>query len=147
MNNLYLVEMIKNQNKNGNLDDKLYLSDMKRISENIDNSLFDKDNCSIWNGSKIKKKDNKGYYINFYFNKKKMSLHRILYKNYNNNLKKNEYLKFTCKNKGICCNVNHITKINKNKNYENNIDVIKKVSSNSNLSIEEDKNNKLTIIF
>ncbi len=30
-------------------------------------------------------------------------------------LSNNEYIKYTCKNKGKCCNINHIKKIKYNK--------------------------------
>ena len=37
-----------------------------------------------------------------------MALHRLLYINFIGNLHDNSYLQFTCKNKGACCNINHI---------------------------------------
>jgi len=150
-NNKFLIEMIKKQRKYIEIDNKLYLKDMQRICENIDTSIFNKDECCIWKGSKTEKMNNKGYYINFYFNKKKMSLHRILYLNYIDDLNKNEYLKFNCPNKGICCNINHFNKINKvNPPLTNTVTLlsnIKKIPSNNNLIIEEDTDNKLKIIF
>ena len=80
-----------------------------------------------------------------------MSLHRILYLNYIDDLNKNEYLKFNCPNKGICCNINHFNKINKvNPPLTNTFTLlsnIKKIPSNNNLIIEEDTDNKLKIIF
>ena len=152
--NNFLIEMIKKQRKSIEINNKLYLKDMQRICENIDTSLFNKDECCIWNGSKTEKVNNKGYYINFYFNKKKMSLHRILYLNYIDDLKKNEYLKFNCSNKGICCNINHFNKTKKTSTINPptiNIDVLtntlKKVPSNNNLVVEEDNSNKLKIFF
>lgn len=139
--------MIKNQRKNINVDNKLYLKDMQRISQNINSSIFE-DKCSIWQGKKNQKVNNKGYYINFFFNKKKMSLHRILYINYIGELNKNEYLKFTCPNNGICCNINHYSKKNNNLCsviIEEPKLSIKKIPSNGNLLIEEDNNKKLKL--
>lgn len=52
----------------------------------------------------------KGSYVNFYFNKKKVALHRLLYLNYVDELDSQEYLKFTCNNPGKCCNINHLSK-------------------------------------
>ena len=49
-------------------------------------------------------------YINFYFNKKKIALHRLLYINYVEDVSPNEYIKFLCDNKGKCCNINHMKK-------------------------------------
>lgn len=151
MNNKILIELIENQISNIDTENKLYLSDMQRLSKNINDSIFDKNNCCLWNGTKIKKNNNKGYYINFYFNKKKMSLHRILYINFIGNLNKNEYLKFTCCNKGLCCNINHITKIKKKENKlqkSESLITLKKIPSNNNLTIQEDNfENKLKIIF
>jgi len=154
-NNNFLIEMIKKQRKNIDLNNKLYLKDMQRICENINSSIFDTDECCIWQGNKTEKLNNKGYYINFYFNKKKMSLHRILYLNYIDDLNKNEYLKFNCQNKGICCNIHHFNKINKsnkinNPNINNSFTLLnnlKKIPSNNNLTIEEEDDNKLKIIF
>jgi len=102
MNNKYLNELVKNQiilkeNK------KLSLSDMKRIIKYTDKSLFGSE-CCLWSGYIT---ENKIKYINFYFNKKKLALHRLLYQNYKGNLEDNQYLIYKCNNKGICCNVNH----------------------------------------
>ena len=54
-------------------------------------------------------------YINFYFKGKKCALHRLLYLNYVGKLENKEYLKYKCKNKGVCCNINHFNKITKKK--------------------------------
>ena len=132
-----------------NVDNKLYLKDMQRISQNINSSIFG-DKCCIWQGKKNQKPNNKGYYINFFFNKKKMSLHRILYINYVGELNKNEYLKGTCPNNGICCNINHYSKKNNNNIcniIEEPILSIKKIPSNGNLLIEEFNNQKLKLNF
>ena len=100
-----LEELIKNQlNCPDNL--KLKHSDLLRITKYTDKSLFGNE-CCIWKGYITETKNSK--YINFYFNKKKLALHRILYNNYIGSLG-NEYLDYSCKNKNICCNINHIKK-------------------------------------
>lgn len=96
---------------------KLSESDFKRILKYTNTSIFNDTDCCLWEGSIVK---NKGKYINFYFNKKKFALHRLLYINFINNLDKNVYLSYTCKNPGKCCNINHI-KIKKNQKKIQNI--------------------------
>lgn len=116
-NNL-MMELFKKQLPTSE-DKKLYLHDIKRICKNINNSIFGNE-CSLWNGYITNlNKFNKGTYINFYFKKKKVALHRLLYINYIGHLKDNEYIKFTCPNKGICCNINHLKKFKYNKPKEN----------------------------
>ncbi len=88
---------------------KLTLSDMKRISKNLTSSIFDPSSCCIWNGYITNKtKKSKTSYINFYFRHKKVALHRLLYENYIANIPDNQYIKYNCDNKGICCNINHM---------------------------------------
>jgi hypothetical protein len=92
---------------------KLSESDMSRICQRIDDSIFSEDpnKCCIWKGYITNATNSdKGTYVNFYYNRKKMALHRLLYANFVAPLKSNEYIKFKCKNKGTCCNVNHYEK-------------------------------------
>ncbi len=110
MSNNILIELIENQKKDLSLDKKLSYNDLLRISKYLSSSIFN-DECSLWNGYILEQKN---IYINFYFNKKKYALHRLLYINYINDLDDFEYIKYTCDNKGICCNVNHMYKINDN---------------------------------
>jgi hypothetical protein len=135
-NNLYLKELLKNQLKNISSDKKLNYNDIKRISKFLSCSIFDKNNCCIWDGYITNEKNqSKGTYINFYFNKKKIALHRLLYINYVEDMSPDEYIKFSCVNKGKCCNVNHMQKFIYNKNIDNNninqveIDIINNKSS------------------
>jgi hypothetical protein len=114
-------DLIKNQRKNINKNYKLSFNDLKRISKNFNNSIFDKNNCSLWKGSFIKNN-----YINIFHNNKRVSLHRLLYINYIDDLNESEYIKFLCDNKGKCCNVYHIDK-HKNNNIIND-------SSNHNIN-------------
>lgn len=106
--------LIKNQLNSIDNKHKLNLSDLKRIADNLLDDIFGNE-CSIWCGPIITNSTNKSY-ISFFYNSKKISIHRILYKNYINNLGDNEYLKYTCKNQGICCCVNHFYKVNNNTN-------------------------------
>ena len=115
---LYL-ELIQSQRKDCRDSKKLNLSELRRISKNLDNSIFDQNNCSIWNGYITNNNsDIKPSYINFYFRNKKIALHRLLYENYIDDIDKNQYLKYSCTNKGICCNINHIEVVNSNKNTQ-----------------------------
>lgn len=106
-------EMINNQLEDIPRKWKLTESDINRVCQYIDESIFSKDidRCCIWKGYITNvNNSNKGTYVNFYFNRKKMALHRLLYANFVDNLSDNEYIKFKCKNKGTCCNVNHYEK-------------------------------------
>ena len=59
----------------------------------------------------------KSPYVNFYFKDKKVALHRILYHNFIGLINDGEYLKFTCENRGKCCNINHFIKYNNTHAY------------------------------
>lgn len=132
-----LKELIKNQKKNCVSDYKLTLSDLKRISNNLDKNIFDSKECCIWKGYITNENNNKrAKYINFYYNHKKIALHRLLYINFVDNLEKNEYIKYECSNKGKCCNIHHFKKISKNKKKINKLD--KKIS---NKNVEKSNNN------
>lgn len=132
-------ELLSKQLKNIQPNKKLLFSDLKRICKYIDTSIFDEDNCCIWNGY-ITNENNasKGTYINFYFKKKKMALHRLLYINFIETLTDSSYLKFNCDNKGNCCNIYHLKKFNyntTNNKYTDNI--IKKNKKKKKIKIKE----------
>ena len=136
------LELIQKQIKDCRDSKKLNLSELRRISKNLDNSIFDHNNCSIWNGYITNNNSNlKPSYINFYFRNKKIALHRLLYENYVETLDKNQYLKYSCKNKGICCNINHIEVVNSNKNTNITIDETKPKDKISDVSGNNDKTN------
>lgn len=128
--NKILDELCKNQRKNIITSKRFQYTDLKRIAKYIDTSIFDENECCIWKGYITNlNKVSKGVYINFYFRGKKYVLHRLLYINYVGDLENNEYIKFTCKNKGKCCNINHIVKYsddNNNKNIKPVNNIIKK---------------------
>lgn len=113
--NKILIELLNKQTSDVKNDKKLNLSHINRICKNLNESIFGNE-CSLWRGYVTKLKNNKDKYINFYFNGKKCALHRLLYLNYVGSLEHNEYLKYNCENKGLCCNINHYEKVTKNSN-------------------------------
>lgn len=119
------VELLNKQRKDIK-NNKLEYNDLKRISNKLDKSIFEKDTCSLWNGTYIEINEN--IYINFYYNGKKKSIQRLLYENYIGDDLNSQYINYLCPNKGLCCNINHFNikkkkkakekKTNKNKNKE-----------------------------
>lgn len=129
-NNRLLQELLLKQLKTVRTDKKLQYSDIKRICKYINTSIFDENNCCLWNGYITNTNNpNKGTYINLYFKKKKVALHRLLYENFIDELYSDEYLKFTCNNKGRCCNIHHLQKLKYRKKVETNSVVKKKKST------------------
>ena len=115
------LDILKNkQLKNIPENKKLKETDLLRIIKYTNNSIFGTE-CSIWQGYIT---NNKSKYINFYFNKNKIALHRLLYINYIGELYENVYLSYNCKNPGICCNINHfiVKKKNKKNNNKNTVE-------------------------
>ena len=95
---------------------KLRPNDIHRIVQHTDNSIFDEDKCCLWTGyiTNLKNK-RKGTYINFYFkDKKKVALHRLLFANFKGEISNKDYIKYSCTNKGKCCNINHMVKFEYN---------------------------------
>ena len=143
-----LSELLSNQLKKVDTAKKFEYSDIKRISKYLDNSIFNKDDCVLWKGYITNyNNQSKGVYINFYFRKKKYALHRLLYSNYVGTLFDDEYLKFTCPNKGICCNIHHLTKFkyNDDKDKINFVEQNKKILETQEKTINK-KNDTDTII-
>lgn len=146
-------DLLRNQIKNIPVDKKLKFNDLKRLCKYISSSIFDENVCCLWNGY-ITNINNieKGIYINFYFKGKKVALHRLLYINFVGELHTDEYLKFTCENKGKCCNIHHLKKfkyVKKKKNTKRNIKEINKISEtdeiNKNIgTIETNTKSKIT---
>ena len=118
--NKLLIELINKQRANVDPSKKLDIKDLHRICKNLNCSIFSSDhNCCLWCGYVTNISNSNTKYINFFFKKKKYALHRLLYENFIGDISKSEYLRFTCDNKGVCCNLNHIKKIGKdNKNNE-----------------------------
>jgi len=131
-NNLLISELLNKQLQNVPNDKKLQYGDIKRLSKYLAGNIFDDNGvCIDFFGYITNASDpEKGIYINFYFKGKKAILHRLLYANFVGELGDDEYLKFTCPNKGKCCNVHHLKKFKyiKKKQDENNekVNVTKK---------------------
>ena len=112
--NKLLIELINKQRLDVEPSKKLDIKDLHRICKNLNGSIFSSDNnCCLWCGYVTNISSSNTKYINFFFKKKKFALHRLLYENFIGNIDKSEYLRFTCDNKGVCCNLNHIKKIGK----------------------------------
>ena len=104
-------ELIDKQLPDVPTESKLSIKDIVRISKFLNRSIFDEKECSIWQGYIIKQyREYVHPFINIYFKHKKVNLHRLLFINYKDSLRKDEYIKFTCANPGRCCNLNHIIK-------------------------------------
>ena len=130
-------EMVHRQLKNIPLDKKLLHDDLQRIGKFLTVSIFDENNCSLWNGY-ITNENNKskGSYINFYFNKKKIPLHRILYINFVEEIEPTQYIRYVCQNKGKCCNINHLQKYTYKK--QNHLKLEEKKKIEEELKMKED---------
>jgi len=114
-NEIYM-DLIKRQRKCCKDSKKLNMSELKRISKNLNVPIFDTEECSIWTGYITNNESlTKPSYINFYYRTKKIALHRLLYENFFDSLEDNQYIKFTCKNKGKCCNIKHFIVVNSDK--------------------------------
>jgi hypothetical protein len=114
-------ELIKNQKKTTEQSKRFSLSDIKRVSTYLNKSIFS-DECSLWTGYVTEFKNN-SHYINFYFNGKKQVLHRLLYYNFIGEITDDEYLKYSCPNKGKCCTLKHIHKVVTNDNITSTVDM------------------------
>lgn len=101
--NLFL-KLIKNQRKNikkiGNYG-KLSFEDIKRIDKYIEEDIFEGKECIIYKGE-IKKN-----YATMSYKGKKVSVHRLLYHNYIDDINETDHIVFLCNNKSICCNLLH----------------------------------------
>ncbi len=113
-NNLLISELLNKQLQNVPNDKKLQYNDLKRLSKYLAGDIFnDQGVCCQFSGyitNSNPKDESKGVYINFYFLGRKFILHRLLYVNFVGELGDDEYLKFTCPNKGKCCNIHHLKK-------------------------------------
>lgn len=127
-------ELKRKQLPNVSPSKRLRPNDIHRIVQHTDNSIFDEDECCLWTGyiTNLKNK-RKGTYINFYFrDKKKVALHRLLYANFKGVISNNDYIKYSCQNKGKCCNINHMVIFEYNSNDHDN-------DSNDNYNSNEDE--------
>jgi hypothetical protein len=117
-------ELKKGQLPNVPASKRLRPSDIHRIVQHTDNSIFDEEQCALWMGyiTNLKNK-RKGTYINFYFrDKKKVALHRLLYANFKGYISNKDYIKYSCANKGKCCNINHMVRFEYNSNEKEELE-------------------------
>lgn len=125
---------------------KLELEDMYRIASNVPIDIFCSHNCIYYNGYLKTKKLKSGnetkceYQISF--KGKKVLLNRLLYHNFIDNIKINDIIVNTCKNKGICCNIRHLQKKSNNNNNNNNVNHL---TDEIVMKICEDLKNKVKI--
>jgi len=159
--NQILINMIQSQRKDLPYKIRLDMDDINRIVHNINTNPFSDSECCLWTGYITTNEEAKTKYINFYFKHHKIALHRLLYVNYIGDLENNSYLKFTCKNKGICCNIKHIEKshhMQKKTNILNCVDTVKNISKNnndnsiqviklSNTNNDDKKSRKFIVVF
>lgn len=110
--NKLLTEMCLKQRKNTNDKYHLELNDLTRFLKYVDTSIFNSNECVLWNGYLTKCNSNKSCYVNYYLKGRKLALHRILYINFIGDLDEKQYLKYLCENPGKCCNIQHFTKVN-----------------------------------
>lgn len=122
---IILDEMVNKQVKNIDENKTLSYRDMTRIVKNINTSIFSSNSCCIWTGYVTNVWNHKSTFINFYFRKRKVALHRLLYNNFIGPISDTEYIKFSCNNRGRCCNVLHFIKLSKDDmNEDTKSDVI-----------------------
>jgi hypothetical protein len=147
--NYFFKELLTKQLKNICQSKKLLFSDIKRISKFLSDTIFDENKCSLWNGYITNEKNqSKGTYINFYFNKKKIALHRLLYINYIGDISVDEYIKFSCDNKGKCCCIHHMKKYSYNKQLDDTDSESININNNEHNNIHINTNkDKLVVEF
>lgn len=103
-------------------DKRIQFTDLKRIVKFIPCSIFG-NTCCIWKGYITNNHSlKKGKYVNFYFKNKKKALHRLLFINFKDDLKENEYIKYICENKGSCVSLNCMRKLQYKKKNTNKIE-------------------------
>lgn len=116
------VSLIRKQRKKiikkGNYG-RLSFDDIKRIDKYLNSNIFNSGECCIYRGE-LKKN-----YATISYKGKKVSVHRLLYHNYINNLVKTDYIVFNCSHKGICCNLEHFS-MSRKKKFEKEEDSKKK---------------------
>ena len=106
---LLFLNLIRKQRKNikmiGNYG-KLSFDDIKRIDKYIEEDIFNNENkeCIIYRGE-LKKN-----YATISFKGRKVSVHRLLYHNYIDDIKERDQIAFLCENRSICCNLKHFYK-------------------------------------
>jgi len=105
-----LRHLINNQRsdiiKSGNYG-KMDFQDVKRIDRYIQGDIFLPNECCIYMGE-IKNK-----YSTISYNRKKVSVLRLLYHNYVHEIEKKDIIEYLCDNSGVCCSLHHFKIKNK----------------------------------
>jgi hypothetical protein len=103
-----LSELVKNQLPNVPAHNRLKYTDMERIAKNVNSSVFNPAFCCIWcSYVSNKQRPSKGVCVHFFFNGRKVLLHRLLFANYvSADFDTSYYLKKKCENRE-CINVSH----------------------------------------
>jgi hypothetical protein len=132
-------ELKNKQLPNVPLSRKLRPNDIHRIVQHTSSSIFDEEKCCLWTGyiTNLKNK-RKGTYINFYFReKKKVALHRLLYANFKGEISNKDYIKYSCANKGKCCNIHHMVRFEYNSGEMGDSDMESDMESEDDNMIDE----------
>jgi hypothetical protein len=82
---------------------KMTFEDIKRVDRYIQCDIFNSRECCLYRGETKKK------YATMSFQRKKVSVLRLLYHNYVGDIEKSDVHTHTCDNPGICCNLNHFS--------------------------------------
>lgn len=153
-----LAELCVKQRKHDNEKYQLEINDLTRFLKHVETSIFNTNECVLWSGSLTKCNNGKSHYVNYYLNKRKLALHRILYINFVGDLDNKQYLKYTCDNPGRCCNIKHFIKVNdeeietEESSDSEDSDVNEIAKSVNNIIIRKlitpgSPNNKIVIVF
>lgn len=151
-----LAELCLKQRKHNNEKYQLEINDLTRFLKHIDRSIFNTDECVLWSGSLTKCNNGKSHYVNYYLNRRKLALHRILYINFVGDLDNKQYLKYSCQNPGCCCNIKHFVKVSDEepelKNDSSDSEESRALTTISNVVIKRINNpssprNKIVIVF
>lgn len=79
---------------------KMLFEDIQRIEKNIQKDIF-LDECTLYKG------EIKNGFASISYKGKKVSVQRLLYHNYIGMIKRNQFIRYSCENKGICCTLKH----------------------------------------
>lgn len=112
LNNQRPKNEIKDIGNYGLLD----FNDIKRLDMYLKGNIFSR-SCCLYLGE-IKNK-----YSTISYKGKKVSVLRLIYHNYVDDITTSDTLEYTCQNAGTCCNINHYGIKNKNKKRVQKIDI------------------------
>ena len=81
---------------------KLSFEDLKRIDRCSLGDITKSKDCCLFVGNTVS-----NTYCTFSFRGKKTSIIRMLYHNFKGDINSDAHIKYTCENKGNCCNLSH----------------------------------------